>query len=215
MAKVLITRPNHDEATNYLYFWTSLVIKTITKKNITVYDLSSKKATQKNFVGYLKHNPDFVFFNGHGATNLITGYKNEVLVDTNNVFLLSKTKIIYARACQAGKILGQCLINAGTKTFIGYTNNFVFLRIKRFITHPLDDFLAKLFLEPSNLIATTIIKGHSANEANNRSINAMRKNLRFTLSSEAKPEEQAAASYLWSNINCQVLHGNPETKFIV
>ncbi len=212
MAKILITRPNHDETTNYLYFWTSSVIKEITKKNMTVYDLSSEKATQKNLVNYLKHDPDFVFLNGHGSVNLIAGYENEVLVDTNNTFLLSKTKIVYARACQAGKVLGQHLIKTGVKAFIGYTSSFVFLRIKRFLTHPCDDFLARLFLEPSNLIATTIAKGHSANEANNRSLNAMRKNLRFTLSSAAGPEEQVAASYLWSNINCQVLFGNSEIK---
>ena len=212
MAKILITRPNHDEATNYLYFWTSSVIKEITKKGITIYALPSKKAAQKNFVSYLKNNQGFIFFNGHGSKEVITGQDNEILVDTTNASLLSKTKIVYARACQAGKILGQCLVNAGTKAFIGYTNNFVFLRIKRFITHPLDDFLARLFLEPSNLVATTIVKGHSANEANNRSLNAMRKNLQFTLSSMASAEEQAAASYLWSNINCQVIYGDVETK---
>ncbi len=212
MAKILITRPNHDEATNYLYFWTSSVIKEITKKGVVVYDLSSKKATQKNFLSYLRNDPDFVFFNGHGSKEVITGQDNEILVDTTSTSLLSKTKIVYARACQAGKVLGQCLVNTGTKAFIGYTNNFVFLRIKRFITHPLDDFLARLFLEPSNLIATTIVKGHSANEANNRSLNAMKKNLQFTLSSVASVEEQAAASYLWSNINCQVIYGDVETK---
>lgn len=210
--KILITRPNHDITTNYLCFWTEPVITLVKNKGLTFYDLLGPKASRKNFVSYLENTPDFVFINGHGSENLITGDKNEIILDKENVSFTSKIKIVYARSCQAAKILGELLIKNGVLTFIGYTKNFVFLREKSKISHPLDDRFAKLFLEPSNLVATTIIKGHNVLEAQNRSLMAMRKNLDHLLSSNATFEEKNATPYLWSNMNCQVLIGGKGTK---
>jgi len=68
--------------------------------------------------------------------------------------------------------------------------------------------LAKLFLEPSNSIAMVLLKGHTVQEAHNRSRAAMYKNFRKMVSSAASYEERFAARWLWSNLKNQVLIGN-------
>lgn len=210
---ILITRPNHDLTTNYLYFWSEAVIDTAKKHNLIILDLNKNKANRKNFDSYLKNkHPQFIFLNGHGSKTAITGYNNEVLIESNKNKAMIKTSIIYARSCDSGKILGKVLINNGVSAFIGYERKFVFLYNPDYLTKPQEDPVAKIFLEPSNLIPNTIIKGHSAGEAQDRSKENMLKNFRLLLISSSGPEERYCASLLWSNIKCQVLLGDPETK---
>lgn len=124
---ILITRPNHDLTTNYLYFWSEAVIDVAKKHNLTILDLNKNKANRRNFDSYIKHkHPHFIFLNGHGSDIVITGYNNEVLIDSSNNKMIA-TSIIYARSCDSGKILGKVLINNGVSAFIGYKRKFVFL----------------------------------------------------------------------------------------
>ena len=51
---LLITRPQHDETTNYLYFWAESVIEEAKKRNFEVLDLKGRKANAKDFVGRMK-----------------------------------------------------------------------------------------------------------------------------------------------------------------
>jgi hypothetical protein len=46
---LLATRPNHDEATNYLHYWAKKIIVEAEKKNFIVIDLGGKKANLKDF----------------------------------------------------------------------------------------------------------------------------------------------------------------------
>ena len=87
---ILITRPNHDLATNYLCLWTESVVKFSNKKGKT-FDLKGDKASANNFTSYIqKHQPAFIFVNGHGNESEITGYNNETLVKVGqNVELLA------------------------------------------------------------------------------------------------------------------------------
>ena len=75
-------------------------------------------------------------------------------------------------------------------------------------TRPIEDPMAGLFLEPSNLVAMVLIKGHSARVAYDRSQAAMQKNFRKTIVSAASFEERMAAACLWSNMKGQVLVGD-------
>ena len=51
-------------------------------KGFLVLDLSDKRANAKEFAAMMaKHKPSFVFLNGHGDDNLVTGHAGEVLVD--------------------------------------------------------------------------------------------------------------------------------------
>ena len=51
MKKFLITRPNHDVQTSYLYDFSEGLTRTIknTRNDIEVIDLNGKKATRANF----------------------------------------------------------------------------------------------------------------------------------------------------------------------
>ena len=180
-------------------------------KGLEVFDLDGTKSTRRNFEGYVKkHSPNFAFVNGHGNALEVAGHENEIIIDKECNL---KIQIIYARSCEAALILGPSLVSRSVDTFIGYTRKFIFGYDPSKCYKPLDDVLAKLFLEPSNLVASTIIKGHPAREANKRSKDAMYKNFRKMISSRATYEERFAARWLWSNINSQVVLGDPNCVF--
>lgn len=205
---LLLTRPNHDNTTNYLCFWSESVIGIAESKKFNIYDLKGKKANKANFESYLKaRKPDFLFLNGHGNANSMLGHNNEPILESSSTAFV-KGLIIYARSCDVGQSLGSQLISSGVKVFIGYDRNFVFGYTHSKITKPFEDPLAKLFLEPSNLVVTTLLKGNTAQESHERSKEAMWKNLRKMLSSIATDEEKRLAPYLWSNIKGQVLYGD-------
>ncbi len=204
----LVTRPINDPATKYLYVWSDAVINIAKKKYYAIYDLEKNKATRKNLESYIeKHNPSFTFINGHGNALQIFGHNNQLLIDQFSN--LGNATILYARSCDAAQKLGQSLIKNGVAAFIGYTRKFIFGYLPEKTTRPQCDSLAALFLEPSNLIASTIIKGHTTQEAHNRSLRAMYRNFTKMISSVATFEERYSARWLWSNINSQVLLGDP------
>lgn len=203
---LLITRPNHDLATKYLFAWSEEVIKVAQEKVIPFYDLRGAKAHKDEFESYYKnHKPSFVFLNGHGNTREIAGHDNRSLVDSESNL---KGAIIYARSCDAGRWLGHELVKKGTRSFIGYQRKFTFLYSLDKISRPKEDDIAQIFLGPSNLVASTLLKGHSAGAADGRAKDAMYKNFRKLLASTATHEERYAAKLLWSNLKNQVLLGS-------
>ena len=210
---LLITRPNHDYDTDYLYHWSEFVINEAKKHKFKVLDLKSGKANQKNFVSYVKNQfPNIVFLNGHGSDNCITGHDNEIILAVGENDTLLKGMIVYARSCNCGKILGDELTRNGTKAFIGYTYSFGFMRLNSYSTRPRLDPLARLCLEPSNIVPITLVKGHSILEAYNRSQEGMKKNLRRILSSSSSQEERSVLPFLLANFKGQVLIGDITAK---
>lgn len=210
---LLITRPNHDLATNYLSSWSIFVIKDAKKRSFKVLDLKGLKANKKNFTSYIqKHNPVLVFFNGHGSEDAITGYDNKTLVEAgNNEKLLSK-KLVYARSCDAANNLGQKCIQKSTRAFIGYKKKYALGYSQSKISRPLTDEVAKLFLEPSNLVPISLLKRNTIEAAYKKSQEAMGRNFRFMLSSRATQTQKDAAPYLWINKKYQTVLGDYQAK---
>lgn len=174
-------------------------------------DLAGEKASQQIFESYIrKNNPGLIFFNGHGNDKVVCGHNDETLVAVGVNETLLQKRIIYARSCDCAKVLGRKAIQAGTITFIGYQGKFVFIHLTNLVAHPLNDHLARLFLAPSNLIPTALIKGNRATDAYQKSQKAMYRNLIFTLSTKASDEERYAAPFLLSNIRNQILLGSGE-----
>lgn len=208
---LLITRPNHDLITTYLFHWSKLVIKEARKKKIKVLDLSENKANNKTFVSYIrKHRPILVFFNGHGDEATITGYDNETLVSVGQNEVVLSEKIVYARSCDAAKSLGPKCIEKGALTFIGYKKKYVIGYSPSKATTPLKDEVARLFIEPSNLVPISLLKGNKVKDAYRKSQEAMSRHLRFMLSTKASPNQKDAAPYLWINRKYQVALGDQE-----
>lgn len=207
---ILVTRPDHDVVTKYLCSWSKDVIDGAKSKGFVIYDLKSRRSNRAEFESYLHaRKPAILFLNGHGNAAIITGYDNEPLVDEHSNLSGS---IVYARSCDAGQLLGQRLVEGGLRCFIGYNRKFICGYSPEKSTKPCEDNVARLFLEPSNLVVSTLIKNHPAKEAHTRSKDAMYKNFRRMISSSATHEERYVARWLWSNINSQVLLGDREAK---
>jgi CRISPR/Cas system CMR-associated protein Cmr5 small subunit len=171
-----------------------------------VYDLRGKKANKKDFCSYMRSKkPSLIFLNGHGDSRVVTGYDNKVIIDPEDT---PSKSIMYARSCDAATTLGPILVQKGLRSFIGYMRKFVLYYDPQSMLKPDQDSMAKLFLESSNLVVTTLIKENTVAEAHNRSRNVMQKNLKYMLSSEANLEEKYAAPAMWSNMTSQVALGD-------
>ncbi|MEK7540812.1 MAG: hypothetical protein AAB529_01035 [Patescibacteria group bacterium] len=183
---LLITRPKHDITTRYLFYWSHELIDLAKEKGFSVLDLDDKRANAKEFNSMVrKHEPSFVFINGHGDENVVCGQDNEILVEADKNEEIFSSKIIYALSCKSAKILGRKSIEKGALVYIGYEDDFIFFRDNERISRPLEDKTAALFLEPSNQLVRSMLKGHSAEDSFNRSKNKFYENIKSLLSSES------------------------------
>jgi len=211
---ILITRPNYDVTTNYLFYWTQPVISFSEKRNILAYDLYGPKTTRANLESYTaKRNPKIIFLNGHGSSNAITGQDDEEIIACSDKNISKyKNCIFYARSCQSANKLGVSLVNNGATAFIGYRADFIFFRNSDYATKPRMDPIAKYFLEPSNLVMTVLLKGNTTKVADKRSKQSMKKNFLKLLTSNSSMDGREMAPYLWSNIKAQVVLGNKSAQ---
>lgn len=210
---LLITRPFYENPTNYLYHWSEPVIHLAQKNGVVVYDLRGEKANKRELEGRLrKVHPRLVVFNGHGNKNAIFGQDNNPLIEKGvNETLLSGT-IVYSRSCQSAKSLGKSSVQKGCRSFIGYKEDFILMFDASKITRPLQDKTAELFLEPSNKIITSLLKGHTASTSHLNGKLTFQKNIQKLLTSESKPDDSAAVRYLIWDMRQQVCLGDPDAS---
>jgi len=214
MRILLITRPDHDITTRYLSAWSKKVIELAEKKNVQVLDLKREKANPKELKSrILKMSPSLIIFNGHGNDNYVTGYEDKILIQAGDNEKLLESKIVYAVSCRSAAELGPKSIQAGALTYIGYTGDFIFCHDMSKITRPLDDKIVGLFLEPSNHVSISLIKGNTSQDATDRSKQFFWRNIQKMLSSEGTLESNQYAKYLWWNMKHQVCLGDKESTF--
>lgn len=212
--KLLITRPEHDDTTYYLSHWSKKAIETAKSKGIKIFDLFRKRANKKEVLSMInKQKPSLVIFNGHGNDDSIAGYNDEPLVIAGKNEGLLKEKVTYALSCKSGKILGPKSIDSGARAYIGYDDDFIFIYNPNKMTNPLRDNTARLFLEPSNKLIISLIKGNSSEESCRRSQTVFKDNMKKLLSSEATPEETSMVRYLWWDMIHQVCLGDKKAVF--
>lgn len=210
---LLITRPNHDIATSYLFYWSNFVIQEANNRHIKALDLKGEKANKSTFNSYIKkHEPKLVFFNGHGSEETIMGHHNEVLVKANKNEKILSGKIVYARSCNAANYLGRQCIKKKTIAFIGYKKKYVLAYSQSKISRPLEDEIARLFLEPSNLVPISLLKGNTVKSSHRKSQKALWRNFHYMLSSKALQSQRDAAPYLWINRKYQTILGNGSAR---
>jgi len=164
--KILITRPNHDIATSYLYNFSKNIVKIIKQtKDIHITNLQSKEANRKKFEkALLKEKPGLIFLNGHGNEKTVCGYKDEVILDNKNI-TCTKGKIVYALACDSLKDLGEEAIKQGTKSYIGYKANFMIVRDPTRINNPSKDKNALPFKKACSCLINALIFGKKVKDA--------------------------------------------------
>lgn len=203
MKSLLLTRPRYELTTHYLYYYSKVVINFAKTKNFTVYDLKDKRANKQELTNFLtKKSPEIVFLNGHGLDDRICGQNDEVLLQIGNNEELLKSKVVYALSCQTGKKLGPKAVAEGTKAYLGYDEDFVFFTRKEKESKPLDDDRAKLFLEPSNQVMISLLKGNSPSQAHQKSKKAFARNIENLLT--GKSPEKYLVRYLFWDLRHQV-----------
>ena len=199
--KFLVTRPEHDVTTKYLSHWASVVIDIAQKKGFEVIDLYRQKAKRTELEGrIMKVSPVFIFLNGHGNDNCVTGHNNEELVITDDNHTILNGTITYALSCNSSKGLGKRVAEDSTATYIGYDDEFIFLIGKDFISKPIEDPQARPFMESSNQLVVSLLKGHSTSDARQRAKDKYIENYHRLSSSSSDSNSLQAAQFLWWNM---------------
>ena len=81
MIKCLITQPNYDKVSSYLFHFGKEILKENYPFEIQFMNLEGENVNKSKVESYLKkQNPEVVLFNGHGNDWTICGYKNESLI---------------------------------------------------------------------------------------------------------------------------------------
>lgn len=212
---LLVTRPKYDDATEYLAFYAGLIIKQAKDKNIDCKDFKGETANSKNIIKFIhKKDPSLCFINGHGTETFLYGHKDEIIFDNKNYKILNN-RIIYARACDAGALLGKRIVEENDGCFIGYQWPFSFIIDSKWSTKPHNDKVAALFLEPSNLVINSLLKGDETNEANAKSRSRILENIKEVMKMKDKEDSEKLVliKYLYLNYEGQVIHGNKSLVF--
>jgi hypothetical protein len=211
---VLITCPEHDDATAYLTYFSKQIVEEATNKSLKTKMITDKELNMETFSQIIeKLDYRLVVINGHGSPDSIFGYKNNVIIQFGKNDKILKERIVYARSCNAGITLGpECMNGTKEGCFVGYNLPFIFYMDEKWTTNPNNDKVAGLFLEPSNLVPISIIKGHTVLEAHNRAKKGMLKIMEKLLKSKQEEEIPFYLEALWNNYNGQIISGNNDAK---
>jgi len=211
--KLIVTRPQHDVTTRYISAWAEEVIAFAKVKSIEVIDLIKDKAKRKELEGRIKKLlPRLIFLNGHGDHDSVAGQDNDVLIKAGDNHDLLAGKITYALSCNSGETLGPKVVENKNTSYIGYKDDFIFVADGRYVAKPLDDPRAKPFMESSNQVMMSILKGHSTQEASDRSRDVFREHYIKLTSSTTDIDSLQAAQFLWWNMRNQVCLGDKDSK---
>lgn len=209
-----MTRPDYDDVTCYLSKWSESIIDFAKSRGIDIIDLSQKRANRKNTESVInKKNPKLIIFNGHGSPLKIFGDKGEILIEFNDNHYLLESRITFSRSCSSAGGIGKSFKDSEDTTFIGYELPFVFLHNPSKSTSPLSDELARPFLQTSNIVAESLIKGSNAEEAIKKSKNAILKEIEYynTHSTGSKLEGKLVWYLMW-NLKSLKAFGKLEKK---
>ncbi|MBU3904984.1 MAG: hypothetical protein KJ906_02465 [Nanoarchaeota archaeon] len=210
---MLITRPNHDPETCYLYRWSEDIINFAHSKNVDVFDLSDKKSNRSDFESYLnKRKPGLVIINGHGTETEILGQDNKVLIKADDNEDVLESKIVYSRTCASAKILGPKCIDSGTIAFIGYTGNFLFVFNSSKVSNPETDEIGNIFAKSTNIIPISLMKGNKVEDAVSKSVQIMKEQIDYYSANDTL-ESPTILFCLRRNLVHQIVHGDKQAIF--
>lgn len=209
----IVTRPQHDVTTRYISAWAEEIISFAKRKGVMLVDLVRDKATRRELEGRIrKIAPRLIFFNGHGSQDSVKGHDNEILIKVGDNDSLLWGRIVYVLACDSGGVLGPTIAQGKNTAFIGYKDEFIFVGDIRYVGRPLEDPKAQPFMESSNQVMLSILKGHSASKASEKSKELYRKNFTTFTSSSADADSVQVAQFLWWNMRNQVCLGDQSAR---
>lgn len=161
---ILIGRCNDDPMVIFPFHWANVIKEEAEKLELEIIDLQKENYVEEKITKCIEeNNPFFLFLNGHGEVWCTKGHKHlPVLIANKNDFLL-KNKIVYVVSCYTAQYLGQMAYEKGCKAYIGYEDDFAFVYMNS--DQPLDDNIAKIYMEASNKIPLIILNGGTPHEA--------------------------------------------------
>lgn len=206
---LLLTRPEHDYATRYLSAWAQKFFDLAEIKGYSIIDLYRERANREQFESVIKKRiPRLLVINGHGNDDSVTGHENKPLLISKVNSSLLEGKITYAISCRSARVLGEEAGRYADTAYIGYREDFILLYLEGYRTRPVEDKLAELFLNPSNLIVTTLLKGHSVKESVLRAQQEFLRNIQNLLTSKTKSDDSSVLRYLVWDMKNLVLQGD-------
>ncbi len=212
MSIILFSRPSHDDITSYLYLYSRSLVNLAKEKGYIVSNQEKGDANKKNISSVLtKKNPKFIMFNGHGDETKICGHHDETLIEANINHKLLNGSIVYCLSCSSACTLGPISVKDGTIAFIGYEDDFALVTDVRYEATPLKDKTAKLFLEPSNLLVQSILKGNNILDSLKKCRDKMEDNI-SKLKTSSDPEAVDILPWLHYNYIGLVIHGDEQAR---
>ncbi|OGZ17580.1 MAG: hypothetical protein A2V72_02265 [Candidatus Nealsonbacteria bacterium RBG_13_37_56] len=152
-----------------------------------------------------------VFFNGHGDNDCVKGHDDEILLAVGENEQLLISKIVYSLSCRSGKNLGPKSVQNGALGYLGYDDDFIFFIEDDKIGSPLEDKTAELFLEASNQVMISLIKGHTIKESYEKSKNIFRENILRLAANES--QDSYLIQFLVWDMQHQVCLGEESAHF--
>ncbi len=208
------TFPDYDITLSYLTSYGGEIVDFAEKRGVKVTKLKREKVTRKNVESFLNSNsPGLVVFNGHGSEDCVSGYKEEPLIIAGKNEHLLNSKVVYSTSCSSAAVLGKESVKAGARAFIGYEDDFVFLFDKNRTTSPMKDEIARNFLEPSNALVISLLKGNKVQDAFDTSQESFQRKIDELLTSEALPGTENLIAFLLWDKSVQTFHGDGEAVF--
>jgi hypothetical protein len=210
MVCCLFSRPDSDITLSYLFFYSKEIVKLSQDLGYITLNKEKNEANQKNIFSLIKtKKPNFIMFNGHGSPKEIFGHGNELIVNTENAGVL-KDAITYSLSCSSAQILGPESVLKGARCFVGYETDFAFGKDPDSEASPRHDRIAKLFLEPSNILVSSLLRGNSVQQAVEKAKSKMLENVWHLNTTKSFPEAIHYAPFLFGNYLGLVAHGNQD-----
>ena len=209
MNSVLFVRPCHDDVTAYLFFYSKELVNLSLSKGFPTLNREKADASKEIIISTLsKKDPAFIMFNGHGSPDSICGHNDEVIIQEGDNHFLLKNKIVYSLSCSSAAGIGM-EVSDEKSTFIGYLHDFGLGMDTRCQASIHRDERAKMFLEPSNLLVQSLLKGNSAQEAVEKAKELMKRNLSL-LRTDSAPDAKDYIPYLFNNYIALTVLGKGE-----
>ena len=206
----LVTRPEYDYTTRYISTWAQKVIKHARGKGHFVLDLEGNRARKKEIESVIKKkNPSLIFLNGHGNDSIVTGQDGEILIEAGKNEAMLKGAIVYALSCRSAKVLGVASVQQGTRAYIGYEEDFIFMYNSEMRTRPAEDNTALLFLDPSSQVMFSLLKGHNARDSQANTKKVFMRTIQKLLTSQTSRDDTAMVRYLLWDMRNLVCRGDP------
>jgi len=211
----LVTTPSSDRTTRYISAWAEKTIEELKSKRLQFISLIRERATASILESMLrKHDPSFLFLNGHGGPDLVCGHDDEILIQSGRNEATLKGTVTYALSCSSAQVLGPAAVKAGAIAYIGYNEDFIFFISPEKVSRPLEDKTAEMFLTPANHVVVSLTKGHTAEEATNRTRGYFLKSIQKFISSEASEDEREYMRYLVWDMKSLVCLGDKKAVVV-